>query len=591
MNISVLPAQARRRAASAGEVMARWAGDVRSSSAQRVLWIAAIVGTGFLVVYPLGMFLIGSFRSAPWGSPTADWTLDGYTSVYTDSYTWEILVNTFAIGAMTLVGVMTVAIAFAWLVTRTDIPFKGALEVLVVAPYFIPAVVAGVSWSILGNPRNGLLNQWASSLVGREVAPVNLYSRIGIAFVLVTYIAPMAFLLIAPLFRNMDSTIEESSSVAGASTGRTLRKVTLPVLSPGLLGVGLLMGIKSLEAFEVPFMLGLPSRIGVFTSEIYAEMTFTPPADYTRATAIAMLLVVFTAGLVLPFQRYVSSNERRFVTVRGKGYTSRPAHLGAWRWPIFGVCMAYVGVTLLLPLYPVVLASTSQVFGNYTVDNATLEHFRQVLDTPLLRRGLTNSVLLALLGASLGCIWALVIAYITHRTRLRGRLALDFVSYLPISIPGIALGLALLWGYLGLPGLSELYGTRWLLLLAYVTVTLPFALRTVSAAMLQIDPELEEASRIHGAGLGRTWFRVLLPLMRPGLIGAWTLLFILIVREVGASILLYTSESVVLSVLVIDHWNSGILGLVAAMSVFMIGVIGAALLLRKFLGGRFDVVT
>jgi len=591
MTVSMLPAGVRRRAANAGEVMARLTGDVRSSSGQRVLWLLAIVGTGILVVYPLGMFLVGSFRSAPWGSRSATWTLDGYSSAYSDGYTWELVVNTFAIGAMTLVGVMVVSVAFAWLVTRTDIPFKGAIEVMVIAPYFVPAIVSGVSWSILGNPRNGLLNDWISSLAGRDMAPVNMYSRIGIAFVLVTYIAPMAFLLITPLFRNMDSTIEESSYVAGAGAARTLRKVTLPVLSPGLLGVGLLMAIKSLEAFEVPFMLGLPSRIGVFTSEIYAEMTFTPPADYTRATAIAMLLVVFTAGLVLPFQRYLSRNERSFVTVRGKGHVSRPARLGAWKWPIFGATLGYVGITLLLPLYPIVLASISTVFGEYSADNMSLQYFRDVLETPLLRRGLMNSIILALAGATLGCVWAVVIAYITHRTRFRGRYVLDFVSYLPISIPGIAAGLALLWGYLGTPGLSNLYGTKWLLLLAYMSVTLPFALRTISAAILQIDPELEEASRMHGATLRRTWLRVLLPMMRPGLIGAWTLLFILIVREVGASILLYTSNSVVLSVLVVDSWNSGVLGLVAAMSVFMILMITAALLVRKLLGGRFDTIT
>jgi iron(III) transport system permease protein len=335
----------------------------------------------------------------------------------------------------------------------------------------------------------------------------------------------------------------------------------------------------------------MPSRIGVFTTDIYAALTFTPPADYTRATAIAILLVAITASLVVPFQHFVGRNEKRFITVRGKGHVARLTRLRAWRWPIFILCATYGVASFLLPLYPIAIAAVSKVFGVYQVDNLTLEHMRQVLETPMLRRGLFNSILLAFGGATLGCVWAFLIAHIVHRSQLRGRKVLDFVSYLPISIPGIALGLALLWGYLATPGLSQLYGTHWILLIAYMTVTLPFALRTVSAAMLQIDPELEEASRMHGAGLLQTWRYVLVPLMRPGLIGAWTLLFILVVREVGASVLLCTSDSVVLSVLMIENWNSGVLGLVAAMSCYMIAVIGGAVLLRKLFGARFDTIT
>jgi len=574
-----------------GASLARLAGDVRASPAQRWLWLLAVLGTALLVVYPLGMFLVGSFRSAPWGDEGATWTFAGYLTAYGDPYTWKLVWNTLLIGAMTVVGVMTISVGFAWLITRTDVPFKAFLEVLVITPYFLPAVVSGASWSILGNPRNGLLNTWASWLVGERVAPINLYSHLGIAFVLITYIAPMAYLLIAPLFRNVDSSMEESSYVAGASTLRTFLRVTLPVLAPGLLGVGLLMTIKSLEPFEVPFMLGMPSRIGVFTTEIYAALTFTPPADYARATAIAILLVAITAGLVLPFQRFVGGNEKRFITVRGKGHVARLTKLRAWRWPIFAACATYGAISFLLPLYPIALAAVTKVFGVFQPDNFTLEHIRHVIETPLLRRGLFNSMMLAFGGATLGCIWAFLIAHIVHRSRLRGRYVLDFVSYLPVSIPGIALGLALLWGYLATPGLSQLYGTHWILLIAYMTVTLPFAIRTVSAAMLQIDPELEEASRMHGAGLLRTWRSILIPLMRPGLVGAWTLLFILVVREVGASVLLSTSDSIVLSVLVIEHWNSGVLGLVAAMSCYMIAVIGGAVALRKLLGGRFDTIT
>lgn len=551
-----------------------------------MLGVAAL--TGFLILYPLGMFLLGSFRSAPWGEVDAVWTVDGYIRAYSDPYTLKLIVNTFLIGLMTWIGVMFVGVAFSWLVTRTDVPCKPLLEVIAIAPYFVPAVVSGVSWSILGNPRNGLLNTWASMLTGEPVQWFNLYSLTGISFVLMTYIAPMAYLLIVPLFRSIDSSIEESAYMSGASSGRTLFRITLPVLAPGLMGVGLLMAIKSLEPFEVPFLLGMPSRIGVFTSEIYAALTFTPPADHARATAIAMLLMVATAGLVLPFQRFLSRNQSNYVTVKGKGHLTRLTRLGAWRWPVFSLCLLYAAIALLLPLYPVALAAVSKVFGRYEVTNFTLDYMREVMATPMLRRGVFNSIMLAFGGATLACFWAFAIAYLVQRTKMRGRYALDFVAYLPISIPSIVLGLALLWGYLGTPVLSSLYGTHWILLLAFVTVTLPFAMRTVSASLMQIDPELEEAGRMHGAGVLLIWRRVLFPLMRPGLIAAWTLLFIMIVREVGASILLYTTDTVVLSVLVVDSWNSGALGLVAAMSCYMIFVICAAVLLRKLLTWRFE---
>lgn len=582
----VVPGRPRRM----GSWFARLAGDIRYSNAERMLWLGAFVGTAVLVVYPLGMFLIGSLRSAPWGEPDAHWTLAGFTDAYGDPHTWGLVGSTVAIATMTVVGVMAVSIGFAWLITRTDVACKPLLRFVAIAPYFIPALVCGFSWSVLGNPRNGLLNQWASWVAGEAVRPFNLYSHTGIAFVMVTYIAPIAFLLIYPLFRNVDSALEEGSYAAGASAARTALRVTLPVLAPGLLGVGLLVAIKALETFEIPFMLGQPSRIAVFTTEIYAALTFTPPADYARATALAILLVAVTAGLALPLQRYVSARQQAFVTVRGKGHRSNPVALGRWRGPLLGLCVGYGVLTLVLPMYPILMAAFGRVFGVFEPGNFTLEHFRQVFEAPVLRRGVLNSLLLAAGGATLGCVWALGIAYIANRTRFRGRNLLEFVCYLPVSVPGIVLGLALLWGYLAIPGLSQLYGTHLILLLAFTTVTLPFALRGISAAMLQLDPELEEAGRMSGAGTTQTWLRVFLPLMRPGLIGTWSLLFIMIVREVGASVLLYTSDTVVLSVLVLDNWNSGVLGLVAAMSCVMIAMIVAAFVLMRALGGRFDSI-
>jgi iron(III) transport system permease protein len=569
------------------------AGWLRPSGAmpmQRWLFAVAVLGTAILVLYPLLMFLLGSARSAPWGEPGAAWTLSGYINAYGDLHTWKLVGNTFLIGGMAWIGIMGVGLFFAWLVTRTDVPCKPVVEVVAIAPYFLPAVVSGVSWAILGNPRNGMINGWLSALLGHHVAPINVYSHVGISFVLMTYIAPMAYLLMVPMFRNVDSSIEESASMSGASAWLTLRRITLPVLAPAILGVGLLMAIKSLEPFEVPFLLGMPSRINVFTTEIYAALTFTPPADYARATSLAVLLMIVTALMVLPFQRFLSRNQRSFVTIRGKGHVSRITRLGAWRWPVLVMCVLYGVVVLALPLYTIASASLSKVFGSFAAGNLTFANFHEVLSAPLLRRGLINSILLGVVGATLTCAWASLVAYVVYRTRFKGRQAVDFISYLPISIPGLVIGVALLWAYLGTPALSWMYGTRWILVIAYVTVTMPFALRTLSATMVQLDPELEEAARMHGAPFFAMWRRILFPLLRPSLIAAWTLVFIMIVREVGASILLYTTDTVVLSVLVIDSWNSGAFGMVAAMSCYMIFVISAAVLLRRVATQRFERV-
>jgi iron(III) transport system permease protein len=561
-----------------------------ATPAQRCLYAIVLLGTTLLVLYPLAMFLLGSVRSGPWGEEGATWTLMGYLGAYGDPHTWKLIGNTFLIGGMAWTGIMLVGVFFACLVTRTDVPCKPVLEIVAIAPYFLPAVVSGASWAILGNPRNGMLNNWLSAIAGHAVAPINVYSHIGIAFVLMTYIAPMAYLLMVPMFRNVDSSIEESAYMSGASTWLTLRRVTLPVLAPAILGVGLLMAIKSLEPFEVPFLLGMPSRINVFTTEIYAALTFTPPADYARATALAVLLMVVTAALVLPFQRFMSRNQRSFVTIKGKGHVSRITQLGGWRWPLFALCILYGVVVLALPLYTIAAASVSKVFGSFAPGNFTTTNFYEVLAAPLLRRGLVNSILLGFVGATLTCAWAALVAYVVHRTRFKGRQAIDFLSYLPISIPGLVVGIALLWAYLGTPVLSWMYGTRWILVVAYITVTLPFALRALSATLAQLDPELEEAARMQGARFFAIWRRVLFPLLRPSLIAAWTLVFIMIVREVGASILLYTTDTVVLSVLVIDSWNSGALGIVAAMSCYMMFVIGAAVVLRRIVTGRFERV-
>ncbi|HEX9145190.1 MAG TPA: ABC transporter permease subunit, partial [Candidatus Binatia bacterium] len=334
---------------------------------------------------------------------------------------------------------------------------------------------------------------------------------------------------------------------------------------------GLLTFIRGLEGFESALFFGLPAKIFVFTTEIYSSLTHRTPPDYPRAMALAALLMVITfAGVVI--QRRLLA-KKTYVTITGKDYRPRLVDLGPWRWVTFGVCTTYFFVALVLPVSQLVLSSFFTIFGLYDLNLLTLANYRQAFSDLMFWRALRNSLVLSTGGAILCMLLSALIAYIIFKTKFWGKEALDFCSWVPWTLPGMVLALGMLWAYILLPGPIMLYGTLWILLIAYLTIGLPIGVRCMSGTIVQISTDLEESSRLCGATWWQTFVKIYLALLRPGFTAGALLLFFVFLRELSASVLLYSPGNEVLAVTILKYWEAGRSEVVSVIALVMLGVV------------------
>jgi iron(III) transport system permease protein len=384
---------------------------------------------------------------------------------------------------------------------------------------------------------------------------VNIYSYGGIVWHMMQYTTPFLFLLFATAFKSMDPSLEESSRMSGASPWATFRRVTLTLMLPVTTSAFILAFVRGVEAFESPMFFGTPARIHVLTTEIYNLIHHDTEPDYQGATALALFVMALLTLLIVWQWRLLGT--RSFLTVTGRGYQPRVTALGRWRWATFAVALAFIGVTVVLPVGQLALGSVFKFFGFYRADMLTLQHYREVWESRLVFRAFSNTLLLGFAGATATMLLGSVAAYVVVRTRLPARRVVEVLAWLPWMMPGMVLAVGLLWAYALLPGPMALYGTRWALLIAYVTLCLPLAVRTMAGALSRISADLEECSRVHGAGFWTTFRRILLALSWPSFAVGWIFLFFIILRELSASILLYGPGSEVLSVVVMRLWSEG----------------------------------
>jgi iron(III) transport system permease protein len=369
----------------------------------------------------------------------------------------------------------------------------------------------------------------------------------------------------------MDPALEESSRTSGASAFTTFRRVTLSLMLPVTTSAFILAFVRGVEAFESPLFFGTPARIDVLTTEIYNLIHHETSPDYQQATAMAILVMSFLLLLIAWQWRLLGG--RSFLTVTGRGYKPRITSLGRWRWVTLGFASIFVAVTVALPIGQLVIGSFFKFFGFYRADMLTLEHYRQVWESRLFWRALGNTLMLGFGGATAAMLFGSVLAYVVVRTRLRVRRLIELLAWLPWMMPGMVLGVGLLWAYAFLPGPFAIYGTRWALLIAYVTLSLPLAVRTMAGALAQLARDLEECSRVHGASWFTTFRRILLSLSWPSFAVGWILLFFIILRELSASILLYGPGSEVLSVVVLRLWSEGKAEEVSVIALVMLGFV------------------
>lgn len=540
-------------------------------------WVQAgvLLLLAYLILFPSAVLVRESLRDAEGG-----WTVRWYVQVYTDPGNLEAFLNSVVLGIGSAAFATVLGTALAWVVARTDTPGRRILELSALVPFICPPFIGALAWTLLGSPSTGLLNQWIAALTGVERV-FNVYSLAGMVLVIGLYTAPFVLLIVGGALRSMDATLEEASMMAGAGQAATARHVTLPMVTPAILAGGFLAFVLSLEQFGVPAVLGLPARIPVLTTKIWTTISEYPP-QYGQGSALCLVLLILTIVGVALQRRLLA--RRRFTTVTGKGGRARLVHLGRWRWVAFAGGLLYLLLAMVLPMGALVLASIRTIWiPGLTWEQITLANYAYVLfEYPLSQKAAVNSLVLGTGGATLAIGLAALISFLVQRVKAPGHVLLDQMAMLPLAFPGTVLAYGMLRAWIQPP--LVLYGTAWILLAAYVGRYLPYGVQSTSSTLAQIHRELEEASLMSGASWLSTFRRITVPLLRAGIVAGWILLFVSFLRELSASVLLYTPRQVVLSVALFDLWASGDMGYLAALSVLVIAVGLAALALLRWLG-------
>jgi iron(III) transport system permease protein len=526
----------------------------------------------FLALYPTAMLFYGSFTTAPLGQ-TGELTLVNYATAYTDAETYRLLADSFVFAAGSSALSLVLAVALGWITVRTNAPLRGLFELTAIIPNIFPPVLVAIAWTLLASPTIGLFNALLRSL---NLGPLNIYSMPGLIFVEGLILTPLAFLIIAAALRGMDPALEESARMLGSGQLRTLRRITFPLIRPAILAAGTLNFVRALESFDTPAIIALPARIEVLTTKIYREALAAYPPDYNLAATYGVSLLSIALAFVYLYRRFTSRSEA-FATVTGKGYRPHTIDLGRWRFAASAAALAILTLIVVAPVMMLFLTSLLPYYHVPTAETirlATLKHYVYIFENERVYRALGNSVLLAVSGASVAMAIAALTAYITVKTKFWGRGLLEGLTFLPWAFPSAALAIGLLWGYVRMP--VPIYATLWILLVAYVTRFLPYGLRAVTSTIVQIQKELEEASRACGAGFWTTLRRILLPLMRPGLIAGWILLATIFMREFSLSLFLYTPSSEPVGPLLYFLWLDGLTGPLGALGM-LVSVVSAIL--------------
>ena len=541
------------------------------------VWVALLLAIlGFLVIYPLLTLLLGALTDTNpvvEGLSLSHLSIANFLTVVRNPNVAEALVNTLiACAGGTLIAVV-IGLLFSWIVVRTNTPFKGIIAAASILPLFAPPLVAGVAWSILGSPKTGLINtlfKWAG-LDWR----VDFYTLSGLVFVFGIYYAPYVYMFTSSALHNMDPSLEEAAEISGASAFSTLFTVTFPLIMPAIVSGMLLSFIVMLGIYGVPAVLGAPSNINVLTTYIFKLTNWSPPL-YNTAAAVAIILMVVTGFLVLLQQKVLSG--RSYTTVAGKAFRPRNLDLGPWRWVTLSLGLVYLLVVVILPTLALIVAAFRKFMfirnaaALFDMRQYSLMHFYSIFDNPLTLNSIYNAVEVGIITAVAGGTLAFAIGYTIHRTHVPGRRSIDLIATLPVAIPGLVIGVAYLWAWIGIPG--GLYGTIWILALAFIARFMPDTVKALSTSFLQIHRELEEAAWVCGKGTLATIGTIVLPLARPGVIASMTLLFVLAIRELGSSLFLYTSNTMVMSVLLLDYYEGGNVGKTAAFSLVQTVLLG-----------------
>jgi iron(III) transport system permease protein len=483
--------------------------------------------------------------------------------LYRGTVAWTVAVSV-SVGVFSLM----IGSLMAWAVSRTDMPFPGFVRTANLVSFVTPPFLGATAWVILAGPRSGWLNIAYRRLIGGsdDEFLFNIFTMRGVILVITLYVIPLVFIIVLAGLNNISSDLEDASNIAGAGTFSTMISITLPLVLPALFAGLILAFLEAMILFGTPAMLAIPAGQHVMTTQIRA---FMHSAEYQVGLAAAFSLPMLFAAVGLLWLRRRMLGRRGFATVGGKGGQRRPQKLGVYRWPLFAACSLPLAGSLFLPYAALGLTSLMKALGgNLEWSNLTLANYAFVFRNDAVSQSLVNTLLLAAAAATVGTIAAALMSYIVQRRLVRGHQVIGFLAIIPLAIPGIVLAVGLFAAYTRQP--IVLYGTLWILFIAYLTKYLPVAYQTSNAALISIHPELEESARILGANRIRVFGEITVPLFKQGLVAAWVLIFMPSIRELSASILLWTTRTKVISVVIMDFYEEGLLQIVAALGVLLI---------------------
>jgi iron(III) transport system permease protein len=544
----------------------------------------ALLFFGVVMALPVLSLLVSSFNVAQPGQP-AEYGLNNWIEAFSDSTTLSSLWTSFALSTVRLIPSMTLAVLVAWLIARTDMPGGNVVEVLCWFAFFVPDFPLTLAWILLLDPHFGFLNSIATSLPGVDGPLFNPYSFWGIVWVhLGTGGIWFKVILLTPLFRRLGATLEEAARVAGADTMTTLRRVTIPVMAPMILAIAVLSFIRGLESFNTELLLGVPADIYVYGTRIYDYIQDEPP-EYGQATALGSVFFVILAVIAVFYRRFFKGN-RNFAVITGQGYSIARIALGKWRYVALGGFILWFLVMMVMPLVFLIIGSFMRRYGFFNLsDPFTLHHWKSLFTDPIFLGSLKNSLMIAGTTAVLGVLLYSSVGYLLGSPRKpKSGPVIEFFCWLPWVIPGILLGLGVLWIFLSTPLSTVLYGTILGIALALTIQDSPVSTQAFKAGFLQLGQDLEESARVTGASWLYTYRRILLPLIAPVAMTVAMLNFGSAMTTISIPVLLYSAQSRPLSILLLEYSYTGELERAAALGLLITIIICTMIIIGRRFG-------
>jgi iron(III) transport system permease protein len=560
--------------------MRRWRVEL---SSQTVVGVAVAAAAAVLVLYPIYFLFQAALNVGdPEAKPPTDYGLDNFLAL---GRYWEILLNTVTVSLAATVLALLFGFVTAWILSRTNVPGRHVLEQLMAIPYYVTPLLGAFAWSLLGAPESGFVNQAWRALGGEDYL-IDIATPWGIAWVMALFEGSVAFVMIGAVMKSMDPALEEASQIIGAGRLATMLRITLPLVAPGVLGAAVFVFAEMLGSFSAALVLGLPSRFYVVTTAMYQLVSQYPPRiPLAAAMGVSLFAVMF--AMLFVYRRIVT--RRSYVTITGKAFRPRVMDVGALRYILLGVCVLYVALSVVLPLLTLAYASVQKIAVAFpAAANWTLDNYRTATTMNAVRSALTNSLMLGVATATIGVALMGLLSWIIYRSRVPGSGVIEYIVMFPQAVPRLVFAFGIMWAWLIFP--IPIYGTLWLLLIAYLTVFLPLGIRTISGVMLQVDRSLEESAQMCGAPWAYRIRTITMPLLRPGLMAAWLLLFVASVRELGASILLMGPNAKVITPAIVESWFASSAELTAAMALIQTLVVASAMALFVTLTRRAQLV-